>query len=202
MKQRLITAGVLLCVLALVLLTSGTVAFPFVASFFCAFAVFEMQRCLGTHKKPQIMLPSMLLAIALPLCTLFAAGTEGLMMKTATVNARAMYLLSVRRCGVQRPQSAFFRGSGCVSDYLLHHHGICCHSARPLRYERRVLLSALLSWTLDHRFLCLLYRCLFRASQADTGDQPQKDHRGKHWRHRLLCDILYCFWHSCRRHIA
>jgi phosphatidate cytidylyltransferase len=94
MKQRLITAGVLLCVLAVVLLTSGTVVFPFVASFFCAFAVFEMQRCLGTHKKLQIMIPSMLLAIVLPFCTLFVSPRDGLMMTEASVNARAMYLLA------------------------------------------------------------------------------------------------------------
>lgn len=94
MKQRLITAGVLLCVLAVVLLTSGTVAFPLVASFFCAFAVFEMQRCLGTLQKPQIFVPSMLLAITLPLGTLLVGGAEGWIMKTATVNARAMFLLA------------------------------------------------------------------------------------------------------------
>lgn len=94
MKQRLITAGVLLCVLAVVLLTSGTVAFPLAASFFCAFAVFEMQRCLGTLQKPQIFVPSMLLAITLPLGTLLVGGTEGWIMKTATVNARAMFLLA------------------------------------------------------------------------------------------------------------
>lgn len=94
MKQRLITAGVLLCVLAVVLLTSGTVAFPLAASFFCAFAVFEMQRCLGTLQKPQIFVPSMLLAITLPLGTLLVGGAEGWIMKTATVNARAMFLLA------------------------------------------------------------------------------------------------------------
>ncbi|MBQ8351804.1 MAG: phosphatidate cytidylyltransferase [Clostridia bacterium] len=94
MKQRLITAAVLLCILAVVLLTSGTVAFPFVAAFFCAFAVFEMQRCLGTHKKPQILIPSMLLAIGLPLGTLAVCRIkENLVLETASVNARAMYLL-------------------------------------------------------------------------------------------------------------
>ena len=101
MKQRLITAGVLLCVLAAVLFTSGTVAFPFVASFFCAFAVFEMQRCLGTLKKPQIFIPSMLLAILLPAATLLVGGFgEGLLLRTATVNARAMYLLAFFGCFV------------------------------------------------------------------------------------------------------
>ena len=98
MKQRLITAAVLLGVLAVVLLTSGTIAFPFVAAFFCAFAVFEMQRCLGTHKKPQIMIPSALLSIILPFGTLFVAPIgEGLTMGIASVNARLLYLLAF--CG-------------------------------------------------------------------------------------------------------
>ena len=44
MKQRLITAAVLLCILVPVLLTSGTLIFPFVAAFFCVAAVFEMLR--------------------------------------------------------------------------------------------------------------------------------------------------------------
>ena len=94
MKQRLITAGVLLCVLAVVLLTSGTVAFPIVAALFCAFAVFEMQRCLGTLKKPQIFIPSMLLAILLPVSTLFVSKVQEGLIRTASVNARAMYLLA------------------------------------------------------------------------------------------------------------
>ena len=94
MKQRLITAGVLLCVLAVVLLTSGTVAFPIVAALFCAFAVFEMQRCLGTLKKPQIFIPSMLLAILLPVSTLFVSKVQEGVIRTASVNARAMYLLA------------------------------------------------------------------------------------------------------------
>lgn len=94
MKQRLITAGVLLCVLAVVLLVSGTVAFPFIAAAFCAVAVFEMQRCLGTLKKSQISIPSMALSILLPLGTLLVGEIEGGLIKTAPVNARAMYLLA------------------------------------------------------------------------------------------------------------
>lgn len=94
MKQRLITAAVLLCILAVVLLTSGTLIFSFVAALFSSFAVFEMLRCLGVWKKWQISIPTMLFAAALPLCTMFVAGVgEGILLRTATTNARAMYLL-------------------------------------------------------------------------------------------------------------
>ncbi len=94
MKVRLITAAVLLCILAPVLLTSGTVAFPIVAAFFCVIAVREMLCCLGVFSKWLISIPALLLAIALPFCTLFVAGIrEGAILDTAGTNARAMYLL-------------------------------------------------------------------------------------------------------------
>ena len=96
MKQRLITAAVLLCILAVVLLTSGTVCFPFVAAFFCTAAVFEMLRCLGTHKNPAIAIPSYALSIGLPLGLLPYCGVgEGINLLPLDIQRAMLYLLII-----------------------------------------------------------------------------------------------------------
>lgn len=71
MKQRILTALLLICILVPVLLFSGTVAFPIVAAFFCFVAVYEMLFCLGTLKKAVISAPILALAALLPLALLF-----------------------------------------------------------------------------------------------------------------------------------
>ena len=70
MKQRILTALLLICILLPVLFFSGTVAFPVVAAVFCFVAVYEMLCCLGTMKKPAISVPILILAALLPLAVL------------------------------------------------------------------------------------------------------------------------------------
>lgn len=67
MKQRILTALLLLCILLPVLFFSGTVAFPIVAALFSFVAVYEMLSCLGTLKKPAISAPILALSALLPL---------------------------------------------------------------------------------------------------------------------------------------
>ncbi|MBQ8859685.1 MAG: phosphatidate cytidylyltransferase [Clostridia bacterium] len=94
MKVRILTALVLLCILVPVLIFSGTVAFPIVAALFCAVAVGEMQKCLGTWKKPYISIPACLLAVLLPLGTPVVGGVgENLSIMQANPNRTAMFLL-------------------------------------------------------------------------------------------------------------
>ena len=93
MKQRIITALVLLCILVPVLIFSGTIAFPIVAALFCVVAVMEMQQCIGTWKKWFISIPALLLAAAMPLGTLLIGGVDGFTVGTLQVTHRAMYLL-------------------------------------------------------------------------------------------------------------
>ena len=93
MKQRIITALVLICILIPVLIFSGTVAFPIVAALFCVVAVMEMQQCIGTWKKWFISIPALILAALLPLGTLLIGGVDGFTVGTLQVTHRAMYLL-------------------------------------------------------------------------------------------------------------
>lgn len=94
MKQRIITALVLLCILVPTLLFSGTIAFPIIAALFCTVAVGEMLQCLGTLKRWLISIPACILAALLPLCTMFIDGIgPGLTVLTVQITHSAMYLL-------------------------------------------------------------------------------------------------------------
>lgn len=96
MKVRLITAAVLLCILVPVLLTSGTLIFPLVAAFFCTAGVFEMLRCLGTHKNLAIAIPSYCLSVGLPIGLIpFCGLAEGITLKPLTLEKATHYLLLV-----------------------------------------------------------------------------------------------------------
>ncbi|MBQ8859306.1 MAG: phosphatidate cytidylyltransferase [Clostridia bacterium] len=94
MKQRIITGLVLICILVPVLIFSGTVAFPIVAALFCLAAVYEMLGCLGMRKQWFVSVPAYLLAVVLPLCTMFVEGVNSdLTVQTLAVRHSAMYLL-------------------------------------------------------------------------------------------------------------
>lgn len=96
MKQRIITAAVLLCVLIPVLFLSGTVVFPIAAAIMCVLGVFEMLRCIGTHRVFLISVPAYLLAAGLPLGVILLSGIgEGLTLPTVAPGARSAYLLGV-----------------------------------------------------------------------------------------------------------
>ena len=93
MKVRILTALVLLCILVPVLISSGTVVFPFVAALFCTVAVVEMQDCLGILRKPYISVPAIALSALLPLGTALLGGVDpDLSVKIENPNHTAMYL--------------------------------------------------------------------------------------------------------------
>ncbi len=94
MKQRLITAAVLLCILVPVLIFSDTLFFPVIAAVFCFIAVWEMQHCLGCHKKYAVSIPSYLMAIGLPLGLFLVGGLDGIRVRPFPVYNRALYLLA------------------------------------------------------------------------------------------------------------
>lgn len=97
MKQRLITAAVLICIVLIpALFLSGTILFPILAAFFCVVGVYEMLKCLGTFRKWAVSIPALLLAAALPLCSMFCSTiAPNLTIAEATVQNRVMYLLLV-----------------------------------------------------------------------------------------------------------
>lgn len=66
MKQRIITAIVLLIVAIPVCIFSGTVAFPIVWSVLGAVGVYELLGCMGTKKNYYISVPLYILALAAP----------------------------------------------------------------------------------------------------------------------------------------
>ncbi len=64
MKQRIITAVLLLPLAVVVLIFSHTVVLPIVAAIFAAVGVFEMLGCIGVRKYPSVTVPSVLVSAA------------------------------------------------------------------------------------------------------------------------------------------
>lgn len=94
MKQRILTGLVLIGILIPVLLLSGTVAFPIVAASFCLISVYEMLRCLGTHRILPIAIPAYCLAVGLPLGLIALTGVgEGLVLLPVDIYGAVLYLL-------------------------------------------------------------------------------------------------------------
>ena len=69
MKQRIITAIIILLVIIPVLALSEYIVYPIALSIFSLISVFEMLRALGSHKKLSVSLPAYIIAGALPLFT-------------------------------------------------------------------------------------------------------------------------------------
>lgn len=67
MKTRVITAIVMIAVIIPFFIFSDTVAFPILASFLAAVGVYEMQGCIGSKKQLLISLPSIIIAMSVPL---------------------------------------------------------------------------------------------------------------------------------------
>lgn len=93
MKQRILTASLLVCILLPVLFLSGTVFFPIVAALFSFLAVYEMLCCLGTLKKLVISVPILSYAILLPLALFLFGNTDGLSLGVMVMQSRALFLL-------------------------------------------------------------------------------------------------------------
>ena len=101
MKQRILTALLLICILLPVLFLSGTVLFVLVAALFSFLAVWELLSCLGTLKKPAISSPILALSLLLPL-SLLLFGEIGASFKIGEIDVqtRAFFLLLVLACFV------------------------------------------------------------------------------------------------------
>ncbi len=69
MKQRIITAIVLLIVAIPVCIFSGTVVFPIAMAFIGVMGVYEMLGCMGTRKNLFVSTPLYIFALALPFAT-------------------------------------------------------------------------------------------------------------------------------------
>ena len=94
MKQRILTGIILLCLLVPVLVFSGTWLFPIVAAGFCTAAVYEMLRCLGTHRILPIAIPAYLLSVGFPLGTVYAGGMgDGFGMQPVERQGAVLFLL-------------------------------------------------------------------------------------------------------------
>ena len=72
MKQRIITAGFILVVMIGVLLVSNTIIYPLVLSLLSLFAMFELLRVLGYHKKFEVSLPAYCIASGAPILSFYA----------------------------------------------------------------------------------------------------------------------------------
>ena len=67
MKQRIITAFMILAVTIPVVLLSEYIIYPVAMSVLSLIASFEMLRVLGVHKKKSVFLPTYVMSFALPL---------------------------------------------------------------------------------------------------------------------------------------
>lgn len=67
MKQRIITAIIILLVIIPVLALSEYIVYPIALSIFSLISVFEMLRAIGSHKKLSVSMPAYIIAGALPL---------------------------------------------------------------------------------------------------------------------------------------
>ena len=75
MLKRVITGAVLLCVLIPVLLFSGTVAFPIIASLVAVICLYEMFKCMGVEKKAHVVLPIYLFGAVSPFLVRYLNNT-------------------------------------------------------------------------------------------------------------------------------
>ena len=66
MKQRVITAIVMVAVMIPFFIFSWTLAFPVLAGFLAAVGIFEMQRCIGSVKHYAVSVPTVIAAAGMP----------------------------------------------------------------------------------------------------------------------------------------
>ena len=77
MKQRLITAVFGFAVLIPVLVFSDTLVLPIAVALFSAIGVYEVVGCVGMKKKLEVLLPSMLVAAAIPILSRYLTNYVG-----------------------------------------------------------------------------------------------------------------------------
>lgn len=97
MKQRIITAIVLLIVAIPVCIFSGTAVFPIAMAFIGFMGVYEMLGCMGTRKNPFVSIPLYIFALALPFAVRYFSGVifaDGKWIALALLSY-ALYLLAL-----------------------------------------------------------------------------------------------------------
>lgn len=72
MKQRVITAVIMVAVMIPFFIFSDTVAFPILAAFLAAVGMLEMQRCIGSLKHYAVSIPSIVVAAGMPFLVRYA----------------------------------------------------------------------------------------------------------------------------------
>ncbi len=77
MKQRIITALIGVCVLVPVLFFSDTLVMPIAVALFASMGVWEMLGCVGYRNRPEICIPSMLIAITISLFVRYLSNLTG-----------------------------------------------------------------------------------------------------------------------------
>lgn len=94
MRTRVITATVLIALLVPILVFSGQVPFliPGLMAIMSCIAVFELFRCIGVHRDLVLTLPAYPIAVALPLCTVWAGRGVSVYL-TVAVGVLTLYLL-------------------------------------------------------------------------------------------------------------
>ena len=107
MKQRVITAIVLLIVAIPICIFSGSVAFPIAMAFIGAVGVYELLGCMGTRKNPFISVPLYVMAVAAPFVVRYfrAAFFVHSSKIILIVLLYALYLLAVWIFSYQKNQS-------------------------------------------------------------------------------------------------
>ena len=89
MKTRILTAIAIAAVVIPTLIFSGTLLYPIVMSALSVMAVFEMLRVLGYAKKPAVVLPAYLIALAFPTAAYFASAD---IIKYAVIGASVLFI--------------------------------------------------------------------------------------------------------------
>ncbi len=118
MKTRVITAGLLLCILVPVLIFSNQII-PIAAAVFCLGAIFELLRVCGFHKSVAVSAPFYVLAVLMPLSTyllkdgfrlgsLRADRTQLFLLYAAAILILLLYLFGV---------AVFYRNRRQFSDF-------------------------------------------------------------------------------------
>jgi len=78
MKARLLTAVIGFAVLAPIVIFSHTIVLPIAVALFSALGVWEMLSCIGFKKNPEILIPSFLLAVVVPLIARLVIAEKGI----------------------------------------------------------------------------------------------------------------------------
>lgn len=92
MKQRLITAVFGFAVLTPVLLFSDTIVLPIALAFFSALGVWEMLGCIGLRDRLSVLIPSLLVASAIPFAARYITKSVGKTSYTIAISGVILFI--------------------------------------------------------------------------------------------------------------